>query len=81
MSRAMRTELESKTEARPDAVEAARRTVPHYERIALRVGLYWALLNGLGSAFLSPTPDERLRGLLIGAVAMAGLACSIRVRD
>ena len=87
MSRAIRTETaETEREAwqtpppSSDAPAGAGWDAARVERVALRVGLYWTLANGLFWALSRPAPDARMQGVLVAAVALAGLAGSVRPR-
>ena len=82
MSRTIRTESESAPARTPrefssiDEFAWARR-----ERLILRGVLYFILLVGAAGALARPSLEERMRDLLVAAVALAGLACSVRLRD
>lgn len=71
MSRAIRTETDE---------HDGMRTLVVVERAILRGALYLTLAGSLSAMFGSPTHEASNTGAITAAVALAGLACSGRVR-
>ena len=77
MSRAIRTETaETRASTGDDPPTAA-----NVERTLLRAGLYVALACGLAVAGAAREAEASNAAAIVAVVALAGLACSARVRD